>query len=550
MTRVFAPPLTLVVLLTVTGGPLHGPAAAAAEEYKPLLVVSLSSYGRLIQDVNAFVDPRLTALAVELLRQAAGIPVEPGTLVPSGLDTRRPWGLVVETDGQTFPVYGFVPAADLSRLLSASVATGRIKPPAGGVYEVKFGGQTWYLAQKGTWAFFATSRAGLKSTPADPVKVLRGLNTSHDVAARAWPQHLPADARQVANRWLTEGHVLVLDRKPGETSLEAALRNALANQGLRLAASMADEGETLTAGLSLDFRARELVLDLETTARPGTTTAESLAAPHKSETDFSGFLVPNAALTGTWTGEIARMPLHRLLGLVDSLAEQLLPRGGDRAAGELWRTIRESLLTESVDGGVAAMVRPNGVTLTIGGYVADGDALQQKLQALADTARSHRPDPGAPVWKPDAGRYQDVGLHTLSIPIPKDAKDRRSLVRMFGDGLDVVVGVGKHSLYVAAGKNPLETVKHLMRASQSKTPRKQPPVQFTVALAPLARFLAETADDADRSSMAHWATLLEQSAGRDHVTLTARPVPRGTHVRLEVEDGVLRAATSLGARRP
>ena len=539
MRRIAASGLALAVLLAAEASGRR--AAAAAEERKPLVIVSLSSHEKLIQDVRCVVDPRLTGLAVTLVRQVLGIPVDPGTLAPVGLDPRRPWGLVVQSEGQSFPVYGFVPVTDLSRLLAPAVAAGRMKPPVGGVYELKLADQAWHVVQKRGWAVFANSRAGLATAPADPLKVLGGPSASYDLAARVYPKNLPAEVRQVANRWVKERHWLIPERKPGETRLENALRTALVNQGLQIAASLADEGEMLLVGLSLDLRTRSLVLDLETTARPGTSTAESLGAPHKSKTDFGGFLLPQATLTGIWTGEIARMPLYRLLALFDSVASQLLPAGGKGPGGELWRMIRESLLEESVDGGVAAVVRPNGVTLLVGGYVPDGAKIQEKLKDLAVAARDESADAGAPAWKLDAARAQDVRLHTLAIPIPKDAQDRRTLVGMFGEEVEVVVGVGEHSLYVAAGKNPVQALKQTIQGSRTRTPRKQPPVQFSLALGPLARFLAETGHQADRSQAARIAALLEQSGGKDHVRLTARPVERGTHVRLEVEDGVLRS---------
>jgi len=174
-------------------------------------------------------------------------------------------------------------------------------------------------------------------------------------------------------------------------------------------------------------------------------------------------------------------------------------------------------------------------------------------QELAEAARDRNADPQAATWNLDAARAQDVRLHTLVIPVSKDAQDRRTLVRMFGEEVEVVVGAGEHSLYVAAGKNPVQALKQAIQGSRSKAPRKQPPVRFSLALGPLARFLAETGHQADRSQAARIAALLEQSGGKDHLRMTARPVERGTHVRLEIEEGVLRslspAPASPGPRR-
>ena len=42
------------------------------------------------------------------------------------------------------------------------------------------------------------------------------------------------------------------------------------------------------------------------------------------------------------------------------------------------------------------------------------------------------------------------------------------------------------------------------------------------------------------------AAMLEQTGGKDHVTLTSTPITNGAAVRLEVEEGLLKLIGSLG----
>ena len=552
MRRIIASAQLLVFLLSATNGSPGGPAIAVADECRPLVVVSLASYERLVHDLNCVGDPRLTALAVTVLSNVLGTPIDPMTAAPVGLDTRRPWGLVEETDGLTFPIYGFIPVTNLHRLLAGSVAAGKIKPPIGGVYEVKTAEDAWYLMQKGPWGVFASSPHGLKAAPADPAKVLGGLDSSFDLAARLYLKNLPDDIRKAAKWWIGQGPRLLLPREPGESSVANALRSALTNQALDLAAGLADEGETLVLGISVDLRNRSLVGDLEITFAPDTSMAESLGAPSRSKTAFGGFLLPGATLTGIWTGEIARMPLHQFLGLFDSLAAQLAPGGANRPSGELWRTIREALLAEDVDGGVAVALRSNGVTLVVGGNVDDGANVENKLRRLAEAAGGRTTGGESAKWRLDAGRYRGTRLHTVSIPIPEDAKQRRELSRMFGDRLELAVGVDEHSLYVALGRKALPTIKQVLRASRTRAVRKGPPVQLTLDAGSVARFLAQIGPEDGGLTYARLAGILEQSGGKDHVRLTASPIPRGVHVRMEIQEGLLRAPRllSLPARPP
>ena len=522
----------------------------AAETFKPVVVVSVSSYEKLVQDIRFFLDPRIVALGAEVFKQSLGVPLDPSTLSPIGWDARRPLILVVETDGQTYPMYGFLPTTELNRLLASSVAAGKLKPPAGGVFQVSAADQTWFVTQKAHWAVFANSRGGLNAAPSEPTRTLAALNASHDLAIRVYLRNLPSEARKVAGLWLKEGHQVVLDRRPGESDLELAVRNAAANQGLQWAASLAEDGDMFVAGLSLDLHARSAVVDLETTARPGTSTAESLAAPHKAKSDFGGFLTPTAMLSGMWTGEIARMPLYRALNVFDAVVGQLAPDQNHQPVADFWQSIRESLLAESVDGGVAIAARANGLTLTLGGSIPDGAKLERRLKEMAAVTTEQASGEGL-TWKLDVARFQDIRLHEVSIPIPKNAKDRATLVRLLGESMEAAVGIGDQSVYVAMGKNPVAAIKHVAQGSRAKGPRKQQPVQVTLSLATLARFLADLKLDNDVPQLARLADLLEQTGGKDHVKLTAGPIERGLHARLETEEGVLRAlANLLGSAQP
>ena len=55
--------------------------------------------------------------------------------------------------------------------------------------------------------------------------------------------------------------------------------------------------------------------------------------------------------------------------------------------------------------------------------------------------------------KLDADKVGDVKLHTVTIPFGPETKDREKVVRMFGEELHIVVGVGTDSGYIAAGRS-------------------------------------------------------------------------------------------------
>jgi len=522
------------------------PAAFAADESQPLAVVSVASYEKLLTDINCFVDARLMALGGEVAKQVMGIATEPGTLVPAGLDPRRPWGLVFRFDGRNLPCYGFAPVNDLGRLMAGPVAARKLKPPAEGVYQVKTDAETWHVKQVGPWALFAQDPKDLGSVPADPARQLKDLPKSYDLGVRLDLARLPDELRQVAQRWVKEGHQLLLDRQRGESDLSYAVRNAAANQSVGRMAAWVDEGETIEAGLSLDTRTRSLVGDLEIVFRPGSEMAESLASPNRSKSEFTGFFVSDAVASGVWTGEIARMPLYQLLSLFQAASSQLLPLEGNRAMSEFVAAACESLQGETIDGGMAGVIRSGGLTVAIGGSIDDGAAVEAAFKALVESSGQRA---GEPVWKLAVARQQDVRFHAIRLP-PGKAKEPSPLAQALGDPLEVVVGIGQRRLYLAMGKQPLVLLKQVSRISPSRSPRKQPPVLMSVALTPLVRLLADLDKPDDPGQLARLATLLEQARAKDRVLLTAVPVARGAHLRVEAEEAVLRSLLGLALPPP
>jgi hypothetical protein len=66
-------------------------------------------------------------------------------------------------------------------------------------------------------------------------------------------------------------------------------------------------------------------------------------------------------------------------------------------------------------------------------------------------------------------------------------------------------------------------------------------LNLSIALGPVAKFVAEIGDDQTRPMAVVLSTLLAQSGGKDHVTLVSTAIPpRGLQVRLELEEGIIR----------
>ncbi|HEY1599790.1 MAG TPA: hypothetical protein VGG64_09325, partial [Pirellulales bacterium] len=123
---------TIAVALLLAGSASH---AQAQGDMKPILVVSLAGYQRIIDDL-AFVgklsgSPDLAKNLegmIGFFTQGQGL---------AGLDKTKPWGLAASTDGLSFQLLGFIPVTDTKKLLDA--LSGFLGDPdnEGGIYKLQ-----------------------------------------------------------------------------------------------------------------------------------------------------------------------------------------------------------------------------------------------------------------------------------------------------------------------------------------------------------------------------------------------------------------------------
>ena len=169
-----------------------------------------------------------------------------------------------------------------------------------------------------------------------------------------------------------------------------------------------------------------------------------------------------------------------------------------------------------------------------GGFVADGMAVQQELKKLVELAKeSGDNDVEIEDLKFNAAKHQGIDLHTFSLPIPDDEEQAQAV---FGESLDVVLGTGKQSAYVAFGKDSTDLLKRVVDVSAASSQKDVIPFSLNIALTPIMAFAASVDDD---EMLQMLAETIKKTNGKDHVRVTQKGLERGTTVRLEVEEGVL-----------
>ena len=118
---------------------------------------------------------------------------------------------------------------------------------------------------------------------------------------------------------------------------------------------------------------------------------------------------------------------------------------------------------------------------------------------------------------------------------------------IFGESVQIVVGISESRLYVGAGKDPIAVLKKAIDASKASPDKAIDPADLVISAKPIAKFFAKVlgndnpSEEQAKKGFAKAASLLEKSDGKDHFTMTVKPISHGASVRLNVESGVTKA---------
>jgi hypothetical protein len=537
--KIFYPLLYAVLVLSALSMAL--PLSAAAD-LKPVVTISFSGYSELKADVEAIGKlsgrPELAQMLegmLAMVTQGKGL---------AGLDREQPLGAVLLNDGgEEFTAYAFLPISDLAPWmeLMKNPATGESPKAENGVYEIQLGPENVYVTQKGKWAYMAQKKETFAAVSNDPASLLGDMPKKYLLAVRASVKNIPDSLKQ---QWLAVLPMLA----------QASMQPDMMKQNIEQIETLSKELDEVMLGVTLDRQTNSSYLDLELTAKPGTNLAAQLAAVKPGKTDFAGLKIPGAAVTVNVTYTITDEDVARAkktLDIIrasaqDGLKEQDLSKEQlDLASDVLNQLLDLAIKTielKKTDYGAALVLEPNAITLAAGSIVADGTKLEEILKKLLAEAEKNEPD-AAKLVKLNAETYKDIRFHTFSMPTP-DPK----LAALTGDTLDVVLGVGDKQVFIAAGRDAVKTLKEAIDKSLSEAGKEIPAFEMVVSALKIAKFISAVADDDQAKAMADkMAGTLEKSGGKDHLTVTAKPITNGARYRLELEEGILKA---LGGIEP
>jgi hypothetical protein len=431
---------------------------------------------------------------------------------------------------------------------------GVLEETSEGVYKISKDGKTTFVRVTDGWAFLADHAEFLADLPADPLQMLGDLPKQYAFAVRLIAANAPQQQREALVEQLKAHAAREMNKRPAESDEEYALRKQISEKLIDVWEKLVNNLQEVTLGFALDPEHQKSYLELSLTGKEGSPSspiAQASASLKETQSQFAGFRLPEATLSGNWAGKMPPFKSELLEQIIQTVRRHAIAdiekkeHNPDKAetakklVEQVTALLFDTLKSGRADGGLAVLLKPDAVTILTGGYVANDGRLEELLQTLYRAAKAD--NPAVADWvKFNADQCQGVQLHTLSLPIPPDAKDREKVVSLVGETLEIVVGTGKDCIYVAAGRQPLKTLKQVIESSAVSTAKILTPVSFSLDVRQLAEFLAAEAKERDRPLARRIAEELKKSPETDHILLTLQSIPHGVKYRLEMESGVQR----------
>jgi hypothetical protein len=527
---------TLVLALMLAGA-----GRASAQDDSAIVVGSIASLDKLIASVE-----QLASMAGAPAEFVEGIKAQTSAML-EGVDRKRPIGVTFSLEGFNNRLIGFVPVSDFETLMK-SLGGEEIE---NGVYQLQ-AGTTMFAKEQGDWAFVADNPASLRRLPDDPIKLLADQHLKYDVAARVNVQNIPEGFRVLAGEFLRMGAAQV-EQLPNETEEDFEVRQKATQAAIKQIVKIINETDNVQLGWKVDAAAKSTYIEGTITAVSGTDTARQMGRTKDAKSQFAGFLVPDAAIAVNLTGSLEQEDIDQMLAAFNQFRNRLLDEiDKDRnlrpeavrlevkaLVQDVLAALEATIRSGKADAAGSLLLAPQSATVVLGGHVEGVDkienAFKRSVQLVeADLRRELRLPPGEPVVKYDAHTHAGVRFHTARIPLADADPQARAVL---GDELDVAIGFGESSIYVAIGKGNLAAAQAAIDRSAAGD-GSVPSGQLVVSVLPIAQFAAAVDPNSPLSGLAE---ALAAFKGKDRLILRQQGVDNGVSFRIELEQGFLQA---------
>ncbi|MCL2349186.1 MAG: hypothetical protein FWC50_13125, partial [Planctomycetaceae bacterium] len=239
--------------------------------------------------ILSIADANSTVKSLKELTAKAGFPDAMAPLeknmaaFQSAVDWAKPIGIVLLADDKTFGGYAFLPVADITKLPVVSQMLADAKKTKDGSYLLPIpNGMSLYIKQSGKWAYVSIVELP-KSLPADPVKLLEGLDQKYILGAKTNIANLPKE--------LCEGSLAVFRTLAESQAKDEAAADSIAASFDQIE-KMLNELKVMQFGLAVSPKS-DVIIETNMEAVSGSVLAADIKALIGVKTNMIGFFQPD-----------------------------------------------------------------------------------------------------------------------------------------------------------------------------------------------------------------------------------------------------------------
>jgi hypothetical protein len=526
--------LALVASLLV---PMFG--QVTAQDMKPALVVSLSGTEEQISDVM------YAATAIGMGDQVQAF----AGLVPvllNGIDMKKPAGLYLQAAGGEPYSVAFIPVTNLQQIFKTHAdRVGKPEDVGDGVVRIQGGpGNDIYVKEANGFAFLSDKKENLGACPVDPLVLLGDLPKQYNIGIQVNVRDIPEELRKMAISTMEQAMQQGLENAPDSPDKEFS--QAMAPISMNQIRRIIEEVKTFTIGLNIDPVTKGIFLDGVLVPVEGTGLSRQVAGLKETTSNFAGLLMEGASVVALTSSQMAQEDIETNGQLIDLFQKRFEKEieddaGLDAAAratakeliGEVFAVLSDTVKAGKLDYGATLMLQDKNINFAGGVLVSDGKKLEASFAKLVELAKN---EPDFPEVKLSVGNHAGVTLHTVNAKV-----DDFEAQQIFGDKLEITIGTGDKTIWVAFGKDGQMLMKKAMDDCAAKAQENVLPGQVNIYLKPIMKFAAAM-DGGNNSVLQKIATSFEAAPkGDDEIRIFTTAVnPTTLRSRLQINEGVLR----------
>ena len=498
---------------------------------EPAVVISIAPVKEQMNDINYLVDASGFGQAKFLIKSQI-------KYITNGIDKTKPAGalLYFEGDNPEPRTVIFLPVKDFDELLDTISNIAEVDDEDDVIKVLPPNGETLYAVEQGDHVFITMDEKSLSDLPEDPQAMLGDLPSKYNLGAHVYGSRVPEELRQKAIDLIQDGYIDSLENMgtdPDEIDQKI--------EDFEEQIKAFEDIDEVVVGMVTDEDTHKMAMEFSITGKPDSKIAKTYAGfADAKPTKFAGFMNDKSAMDYNMCFDLNTEDIDQMGRQMDGMVESMmteLDNDGEfdeeemdtirSAAVQITEVVEETLREGRIDSGGQLMMGENEFNFAAGGQVSNPKKIESAVKEMIGLLSERAAD--AFEFNPSFASHKGVNMHEIVINVPEDEEELQDYI---GSEVIVILGIGKKNVYLAAGKDPMDTLKDAMNNSGAAP---EFPVIYNIRLTPILEFAASTSGQ----PMLDGLVEKMKEVGRDKITVYSQAIENGLFTRMEMEDGPL-----------